>query len=105
MINSYSFEKLLRSVYATLARFNETSDKVYNQLNADVLNSGENLFNATYTIIDIKKSLVLNPDVFNVNSSLEDLLVKTSKFKDGLPDQKLLSDLYTQLDEYFKKYN
>ncbi|MFT8539845.1 MAG: hypothetical protein ABF711_02545 [Leuconostoc mesenteroides] len=105
MIESYKFEELLRPIYATLIKKEVTSDEVYNKTNADVLNSGENLFYTVQEIIDIKKTLVSNPDVYNVSTELENLLVNTLKFKDGLPDQKLLSDLYNQLKEYFEKNN
>ena len=105
MIESYKFEELLAPIYADLIKEEMTSNEVYNKTNADVLNSGENLFYTVQEIIDIKKTQVVNPDVYNASKKLENLLVETLKFKDGLPDQKILSDLYNQLKEYFEKNN
>lgn len=105
MLTSFDFEELLQPVYAKVTGYGETSDEIYNKTNADVLNTGENLVNAIYEMIAIQKSQTLNPDFFDVDKTLMNLLEETRGFDNGLPGEKLLLELYKSLGEYLHKFD
>lgn len=104
-ITSYKFEKLLRPIYAKVSNINETGNDSYNQTNADILNSGENLFNLIVEIIlKEKENLKINPDVLDPNDSLVNLLKKIRTINSIEENQKLSAKLYEELIKYFEKH-
>lgn len=105
-ITSYKFEELLRPIYAEVNNINEIKDDNYNNTNADILNSGENLFNLIVEIISKEKEkVIINPDVLDPNDQLLNLLEKIRQISSIEEEQKLSKDLYAELIKYFKQHS
>lgn len=104
---SSAFEELLRPHYAEVTNKLETQNFVYEAANADVLGLGDNISGLVYEIINGYKAKVTNPDDFNPNKNLEELLskVKGINLMDPNVDEvKVLKNLYSELYEYFNNH-